>query len=90
MTTLPFDLDTGVLVVPLRVPPNWFAALATGVECTGVQLGRSDQGDGYVLTLHGLKQEAKVAPSPPDEAPDGLMQSEKAKPNRATRRRKTP
>lgn len=72
MTTIPYDPETGTLTVPVRVSPEWLAALKTGVACAGVTLIQGDHGD-YDIHLH----KPPTTDTPADEE----------KPNRATRRR---
>jgi DNA-binding CsgD family transcriptional regulator len=71
VTTIPFDTDTGQLIVPIRITPNAWPALQAGVDVTRIQIVPSDQGD-YTLSLTPTDQQPE--PTPP------------AKPNRAQRR----
>lgn len=54
-----------VMVVPVRVSQEWFAALEQGVGCAGVSLSKSENGD-YDLRLHGLQtaENGKAEPEP--------------------------
>lgn len=55
-----------VMVVPVRVSQEWFAALEQGVGCAGVSLSKSENGD-YDLRLHGLQTENGKAEAEPEK-----------------------